>query len=182
MRLRFISSNPHKIGEVRDILQPAGVEIVPVSTKIEELQTTDVEKLVHDKCIKAFQRVGYPLFVEHTGLSVESLNGFPGGLTQIFWDTIQAKRFCELFGGTSLSANTVIGYCDGRRVYQVSGTVGGKVAMKPGGPTDFQWDCVFVPDGSSETFAQMGTERKNQISMRRIALDAFRQKLERRHA
>lgn len=181
MRLRFLSSNPHKISEVRAILEPAGVEIVPISTKIEELQTADVEKLVHDKCIKAFQRVGYPLFVEHTGLNIDALNGFPGGLTQIFWDTLQADRFSQLFGGGPLSARTVIGYCDGRRVCQVSGAVQGTVARTPQGPTDFQWDCVFIPDGSFETFAQMGPERKNQISMRRHALDAFRHQLEQRH-
>jgi XTP/dITP diphosphohydrolase len=40
------------------------------------------------------------------------------------------------------------------------------------GSKDFQWDCVFVPNGYSETFAQMG-DRKNEISMRRKALDAF---------
>jgi XTP/dITP diphosphohydrolase len=42
----------------------------------------------------------------------------------------------------------------------------------PAGLRDFQWDCVFVPDGYTETFAEMG-DRKNDISMRRKALDAF---------
>ena len=37
----------------------------------------------------------------------------------------------------------------------------------------FQWDCVFQPDGYTETFAEMGTAKKNEISMRRKALDKF---------
>ncbi len=92
MRIRFLSSNPFKISEVKAMLTP--VEIVPVPLKIEEIQTTDVRALVRDKCIKAFQQVRHPLFVEHTGLRIGALNGFPDGLTQIFWDTIKADRFC----------------------------------------------------------------------------------------
>ena len=42
----------------------------------------------------------------------------------------------------------------------------------PAGPEDFQWDCVFIPDGSTMTFAEMGTDKDN-ISMRRKALDKF---------
>jgi len=36
----------------------------------------------------------------------------------------------------------------------------------------FQWDCVFVPNGHIQTFAEMG-EAKDEISMRRKALDQF---------
>ncbi|MFG7003113.1 non-canonical purine NTP pyrophosphatase, partial [Burkholderia pseudomallei] len=35
-----------------------------------------------------------------------------------------------------------------------------------------QCDCVFVPDGSTQTFAEMGAA-KDDISMRRKALDLF---------
>ena len=31
----------------------------------------------------------------------------------------------------------------------------------------FQWDCVFQPHGYEQTFAEMGEENKNSISMRR---------------
>ena len=57
---------------------------------IEELQTIDTDKLVRDKAIKAFEHLGEPLFVEHTGLYLNKLNGSFGGLTQIFWDTLLA--------------------------------------------------------------------------------------------
>ena len=66
-----MSGNEHKIKEVQRILDPVGVDIVPVSRKIEELQTQDVHALVRDKLIKAFHEIGRPLFVEHTGLYLE---------------------------------------------------------------------------------------------------------------
>jgi len=104
------------------------------------------------------------------------LNGFPGGLTQIFWDTIQADKFAQLFGQqseTGVIAKTVIGYCDGKKIYQFSGEIEGNVPAAPQGDRAFQWDCVFIPKGHTETFAQMGGDKKNAISMRRKALDTF---------
>lgn len=172
--LRFVSSNRHKIDEAQAILGPHGITIVPVSFKIEELQTTDTQQLVHDKLLKAFSRVGRPLFVEHTGLYISKAKGLPGGLTQIFWDSLQADDFAALFGSgpgpSTAEARTWISYCDGRRIFDFEGAVAGHIVSPPRGSRDFQWDCVFQPDGDAETFAEMGT-RKNDISMRRAALD-----------
>lgn len=170
-----MSGNKHKIAEVQRILAPVGVDIVPVSKKIEELQTEDVERLVRDKVAKAFEAIGRPLFVEHTGLYLGGLNGLPAGLTQIFWDRLQADRFADLVAGlgdTKVIAKTILGYCDGREIHIFEGAIDGTVPRTPAGPTDFQWDCVFVPDGSTQTFAQMGAA-KDHISMRRKALDLF---------
>lgn len=170
-----MSGNEHKIAEVQRILAPVGVDIVPVSKKIEEIQTEDVDRLVRDKVAKAFEAIGRPLFVEHTGLYLNGLNGLPAGLTQIFWDRLQADRFADLVAGLGdprVTAKTILGYCDGREIHIFEGAIEGTVPRTPAGPTDFQWDCVFVPDGSSQTFAQMGAA-KDHISMRRKALDLF---------
>lgn len=175
MRIRFMSGNAHKITEVQRILAPVGVDVVPVSRKIEEIQTEDVESLVRDKLTKAFEAIGRPLFVEHTGLYLSGLNGLPAGLTQIFWDRLQADRFADLVAGlgdAKVTAKTVLGYCDGHKIHLFEGAIDGTVPRTPAGPTDFQWDCVFVPDGSTQTFAEMGTA-KDDISMRRKALDLF---------
>lgn len=175
MDIRFVSSNKYKIDEVTDILRGVGVNVIPAPIKIEELQTEDVRKLVEDKLVKAFQVVGRPLFVEHTGLYVDGLNGLPAGLTQIFWDKLGAERFTEIVGNlpiNNLTAKTVIGYCDGMKIHYFEGAIQGTVPDVPAGDRSFQWDCVFVPDGYKETFAQLG-KAKNDISMRRLALDRF---------
>ncbi|WP_092969816.1 non-canonical purine NTP pyrophosphatase [Ralstonia sp. NFACC01] len=175
MKIRFMSGNEHKIAEVQRILAPVEVDIVPVSKKIEELQTEDVDRLVRDKVAKAFEAIGRPLFVEHTGLYLNGLNGLPAGLTQIFWDRLQADRFADLVAGlgdAKVTAKTILGYCDGREIHIFEGAINGTVPRTPAGPTDFQWDCVFIPDGSTQTFAQMGAA-KDHISMRRKALDLF---------
>ena len=173
--IRFVSGNQQKLDEARAILEHLDIVVSPLKYSIEELQTIDTERLVRDKALKAFKQLGEPLFVEHTGLYLKELNGFPGGLTQIFWDTLLADRFAALFGKSGhnqVTAKTVIGYIDGKRFNLFQGEVHGTVAETPRGNRDFQWDCVFVPDGHDKTFAELG-DVKNQISMRKLALDRF---------
>jgi XTP/dITP diphosphohydrolase len=183
MDIRFLSSNKFKIAEVKAILEPVGVSIVAAPKEINELQTEDVEVLVRDKVIRAFEAVGRPVFVEHTGLQLPGFNDLPGGLTRIFWDRLQADAFVALVDGLrcrDVIARTTIGYCDARRIHFFQGTVRGVVATSPAGSRDFQWDCIFVPEGHSATFAEMGMEEKNKISMRRQALNEFADFLSRR--
>lgn len=175
-KIRFLSSNPHKISEVREILGPKNIEAIPVPRKIEEIQTDDVIVLVRDKAIRAYEMIGRPLFVEHTGLYADALKGLPGGLTQVFWDKLEADAIAAMFralGTARVTAKTHIAYIDGRSIRVFVGEVVGSFAEEPRGNRDFQWDCVFIPDGYSQTFAEMGATQKNKISMRRIALDNF---------
>lgn len=176
MEIRFVTKNPHKAKEVETILGDIGVSIVHAPLKIHEIQTEDIQDIVRDKVLKAFNRIGRPVFIEHTGLYIDSLQGFPGGLTQVFWDKLEADKFSELFGrleNTDLTAKTVIAFCDAKKIYTFEGSVEGNIAPEPRGDRAFQWDCVFVPKGQTETFAELG-EKKNEISMRKLAFDKFR--------
>lgn len=179
MKLIFVSKNHYKHAEASAILEPLGIEVRADRTEIQELQTVDTDALVRDKATRAFQKLGRPLFVEHTGLYLDILNGFPGGLTQIFWDTLGKERFAELFGNEAKRAvaKTYIGYVDGRRVHVFQGEIEGRIVSVPRIDHGFQWDCVFQPIGHDHTFSEMG-ELKNNISMRRIALEALRDHLD----
>ena len=173
--IRFVSQNKFKLLEAQTILARAGIKVIPLTLKVDELQTEDTTRLVKDKTMKAFREVGRPLFVEHTGLYLAHLNGLPGGLTQVFWDTLEADKFADLFGKTAnpaVVARTVIGYTDAKEFFMFEGQVTGRIAETPRGSRDFQWDCVFIPDGNTQTFAELG-EKKNEISMRRVAMDQF---------
>lgn len=174
--IRFISNNEFKIQEASVILMPFGIHIIPIAQKIEEIQTDDVTHLVKDKALKAFRMIGRPLFVEHTGLFIDKIEQLPGGLTQVFWDKLQADRFSQILGGeigaSKAKAVTTICYIDGKQYHIFEGEINGSITMEPKGSRDFQWDCVFVPEGETQTFAEMG-DRKNQISMRKKALTKF---------
>ena len=170
MELRFVTKNPQKLAEFRKLFEGTGYDIVASEITIDEIQTEDLEALVLDKLIKAYDLIRRPVFVDHTGLLIEQLAGFPGGLTELFWERLQNRRLSELFGNSPVTAVTLIGFCDGKSVKTFKGEVSGTIASTPRGPEDFQWDPIFIPDGYSQTFAEMG-DQKNEISMRRLAID-----------
>ena len=173
MRIRFVSRNDNKVREVAEHLHGRGIDIVPVRHGLQELQTSDVDELIRDKCLRAFAYAGRPLIVEHSGLRLDAMNGLPGGLTQVFWDHLLADRFCELYGRTAVNgveARSTLAYCDGRRIAVFTHAVRGSVTPEPRGTRAFQWDCVFVPEGGVQTFAEMGPDKK-AASMRTPALD-----------
>jgi len=173
MQIRFLSKNKYKIEEAKRILNVFDIELLATHFEIDELQTSDTKKLLRDKALKAFKHVGRPIFVEHTGLYLNLLNGFPGGLTQNFWDTLEKEKFAELFAGMEpVMARTDVCYVDGKRVWYFEGEVEGLIVKPPRVDHGFQWDCVFQPLGYEQTFSDMG-RMKDQVSMRRKALEAL---------
>lgn len=177
MDIRFISNNPFKIREIKQMFEHSFINIIPVDYKIKEIQTEDIQDIVKDKVKKAFDKIGRHLIVEHTGLYIKNMQGLPGGLTQIFWDKLGADQFSSLFGQTEnpiLEAKTVIAYCDTKKIHFFEGVIKGICASKPRGSRKFQWDCIFIPDGYDKTFAELGDE-KESFSMRKIALKALDQ-------
>ena len=178
MVIYFVSNNEKKLKEVIDIMSlqlPGSIDIRGFKYKLEEIQSEDSQKIVRDKTLKAFYKVRRPLFVEQTGMYIEDFGNLPGGLTQIVFESITAEKFCEIFGNrsnTNAIAKTIIGYCDGKSIKTFEGSIRGKIASEPRGSSSYHWDSVFIPEGYAETFAEMG-ELKNEISMRRKAVQAF---------
>lgn len=180
MIIYFLSSNPFKLKEVQNILSSPQITIHPIDHKINEIQSSDMKEIVIDKALKAFQQIGRPLLVEQTGLLIKNFGNLPGGLTQIFWDSLKAEAFSKIFaniGDAEVTAKTVIAYCDGKHVYTFDGEIKGHIVYPPRGNQDFQWDCIFEPLGYTKTFAELG-EEKNKISMRKLALEKLKKYLE----
>ncbi len=180
MDIYFVSSNKYKINEVQTILSSTDIHIHAVSEKINEIQSTDMSEIAINKALKAFQKIGRPTLVEQTGLLLKDFGNLPGGLTQIFLATLKADKFSDVFskiGSAEVTAKTVLAYCDGKRIHTFEGEVAGHIVSPPRGNSDFQWDCVFEPLGYDKTFAELGSQ-KNEISMRKIAVEKFRTYME----
>src|SRR5690349_19422216 len=126
MELRFLTKNENKLFEFQQLFERAGHEIVRAPFSIDEIQTEDMEALVIDKAVKAFARVKRPIFVDHTGLYFDFLGGFPGGLTEIFWNKLKNQRLTEIIGQSAqpqATAVTLLGYCDGRTIRVFKGSI-----------------------------------------------------------
>src|SRR5687768_14858426 len=94
-RIYFVSRNKLKVEEIAPLWESSGLRIEHVSHHLIELQTQKFEDIVRDKARKAFAAVRQPVLVDHSGLALDALNGFPGGLTQSFWDAA-GYRTCDL--------------------------------------------------------------------------------------
>ena len=75
-------------------------------------------------------------------------------------------------------ARTIIGYAKNKdEIYYFEGSVKGTI-VKPKGESGFGWDPIFHPEGKEQTFANMPLEEKNELSMRRRALNKLKEFLE----
>jgi XTP/dITP diphosphohydrolase len=123
----------------------------------------------------------YPTLADDSGLEVEALGGKPGvrshryagfeaGLTQD--QSNVRKLMMELSGKSSRSARFVCSLAlliEGILI-QATGVLEGTIIDAPRGTNGFGYDPVFVPKGSSRTFAEMTNAEKNMISHRAKAL------------
>lgn len=174
-RLFLVTSNPFKRDEIEPLCSPLGFTLEHYSHKIEELQSVNADDIVRDKARKAFDVVRQPVLVDHSGLALNALSGFPGGLTQIFWDILQG-RICDLvsaLGDKTATALVSVAYCDGKTIVTQTGSKAGAISDTPRGARDFQWDKIFVPEGETRTYAEMTVIEKNAISQRASAVTAL---------
>lgn len=176
--LVFASSNQHKFDEAREILKSLGVGLRFRRCSIDELQTTDVARLIHKKCLDAYGQIARPLIVEHTTLHSAKYGGFPAGLTSVFLKTVGLAGATDMLGRpgkNQATATTTVAYTDGKKITTFEGSMNGEILDAPTvTDTDwkkFGWNAIFKPDGFSKSLAEIGPAHKNSFSMRRIALE-----------
>lgn len=166
MKLYFVTTNDYKVKEVQRYLTGTTLEVQHVPYRIQEILNLDLELVVKDKVLKAYDYLGHACVVEHGGLLVEALGNLPGGLSKVVWDTV-GDKICTFLSPTdsrAAIAQSVIGYCDGKRVHTFRGETRGTLAETARGSYLFQWDPVFIPNGETKTYAEFGFPDKEKFS------------------
>lgn len=174
MVLTFITSSAHKHAEVERIL---GQALARESLPLEEIQAIELEPVVRHKAKQAFALLGRPVLVEDTGLAFAAWNGLPGALIKWFLTSLGAEGVCRVLrheANREATATTVFAHYAGAEMRVFSGVMQGLIPETPRGAFGFGWDVIFQPLGSARTFAEMTPEEKDRFSMRRIALERFR--------
>lgn len=184
------SANPHKVGEIADILGDA-VEVLPrpgeVADVVEDAPT--LEGNARLKAVAISDATGQAAVADDTGLEVGALDGAPGVRSARFAgdDAIDADNVALLLqrlAGVDVAARSarfrtvaLIRFPDGFEVI-ATGVVEGTIASSPRGDSGFGYDPVFVPaDGDGRTFAEMTPADKHQISHRGRAFRRLRDEL-----
>jgi XTP/dITP diphosphohydrolase len=167
----FVSTNPGKFREVRDLLDSYGVRTRWRRRMLPEPQVETLDEVVVSKLAGVRDIPGYVL-VEDSGLFIPSLHGFPGVYSAHFLKTWGFGPVLELLERRNRRAyfRTVAGLQRGRRHWTFVGEVHGRIAEKPRGRLGFGYDPIFIPDGSSRTFGETPPEGKNELSHRAKAI------------
>ena len=177
-KLVFATNNAHKLEEIRAIL----------GDKVEILSLNDIDchadipetadTLQGNAALKAqyiYDNYGLDCFADDTGLEVEALNGAPGIYSARYAggeghdsEANMKKLLSEMQDKDNRKARfrTVICLIEGGKENFFEGIVNGSIIRERKGGAGFGYDPVFMPDGYSETFAEMGNDEKNKISHR----------------
>lgn len=179
MKIYFATSNKNKFNEFENIL---GFKLNQLNIDLDEIQAIDVEKVVEHKTRQAYKIIKKPVITEDTGLYFEEWGGLPGALAKFFDQTIGYKNLCQMLkSNRRAKAQTVIGYFDGKSYRSFKGEVKGTIARRPKGKNNFGWDIIFIPNGCKKTYAELTSQEKNKISMRKKALNKFKRFLDSAH-
>ena len=166
----FATKNPNKLREVNEIL---GRKLQQIEVELFEPQGLDVAKVVEEKAIDAFHKIGKPVIVEDTGLEFSAWNGLPGALIKWFMEAVGNGGILKMFQGETnrqAIAKTAIGFYDGTKCHIFLGEARGTIPTEIRGQSGFGWDPIFIPEGYKKSFAEMTAKEKNAISMRKFAL------------
>ncbi|MBS1496514.1 MAG: RdgB/HAM1 family non-canonical purine NTP pyrophosphatase [Bacteroidetes bacterium] len=191
--LIFATNNQNKVNEIRAVLKN-NFEIITlkeagINIEIPEPYNT-LEENAKEKSTVIHSLTGKNCFSEDTGLEVQALNGEPGVRSARYaGDDADNKKNIEkllhnLKGISNRSAQfrTVVSLIIDNKEYQFEGICEGQIITEQLGTNGFGYDAIFIPNGSTKTFAQMEMDEKNIYSHRKKASQKFIDFLNKYHA
>ncbi len=178
----FATNNAHKLSEIRaifgDTLHILSLADINCHDDIPETaDTLEGNALIKARWVK--ERYGYDCFADDTGLEVEALDGAPGVHTARYAypdrhdpEANTQKLLASLKNATNRKAQfrTAIALILNGEEHVFEGVVRGEIATEKRGTEGFGYDPVFIPENTGRTFAELGTDVKNQISHRARAV------------
>jgi XTP/dITP diphosphohydrolase len=190
LKVLFASKNNGKIREVKKILGENGIEVLSladfesVPDVVEDRETfLDNSK---KKAKEIYDKFHIPVIADDSGLAVDQLNGRPGVYSARYSGENATdkknneKLVSELVGFPSPHKAKFISvavYYDGNEYISALGELKGEIILEPRGNNGFGYDPLFIPEGYSNTLAELSLEEKNRISHRAKAFTKLKDKL-----
>lgn len=189
-RLVVASHNAGKLREIGDLLAPFGVETVSAGALglPEPAETeTSFEGNARIKAHAAAKAAGLPALADDSGLAIDALGGAPGVYTADWAETGSGRDFpmamAKVHGKLTAAAAPepwtarfvcvlCLAWPDGHDDC-FRGEVAGRIAWPPRGDQGHGYDPIFIRDGDTQTFAELGTVAKNAGSHRSVAFERF---------
>ena len=172
--------NPGKLGEMRDLLAPYGIEAQSAGElglpEPNETGTTFAAN-ARIKATAAAKATGKPAFADDFGLVVEALGGEPGihsarwaGPDKDFRGAMNTIQTLLIERGAKppeqrrmhFVAALCLAWPDGH-TEEFEGRVDGSRCGRRAATEGFGYDPMFKPDGFDRTFGEMGAEEKHGL-------------------
>ncbi len=176
-QLVFATNNAHKLRELGEILKGEftlfSLNDISCTDDIPETGDT-LEANASQKSRYIWDRYQLDCFSDDTGLEIAALNNEPGvhsaryaGEGKNSEDNIE-KVLSKLSGENNRKAcfRCVISLIIRGNEYLFEGQVDGEILPERKGVSGFGYDPIFLPDGYTQSFAEMNADLKNSISHR----------------
>jgi XTP/dITP diphosphohydrolase len=190
-KLVIASNNAGKLSELRHLLEPLGIEVLPQSqfkvSEVDEPHRTFLENAIV-KARHACKRTGLPSLADDSGICVNALNGQPGVLSARYSGEPKSDERNNLKLIDALSSQADRGahyYCvlvllrhaEDPQPIIADGSWHGEIVPDKRGDGGFGYDPHFYLPDLGKTAAELPMEQKNRISHRGQALARLLSKL-----
>lgn len=188
------SGNADKIREIEAITKRFGMEVVSMKdagVPVDDIEETGAtfEENSYIKAKTIWDLTGRTTIADDSGLEVDYLDGAPGIYSARFAGEehdyaknneklLTLMRDVPLESRTARFVTVITMIFEDGETLVARGECHGHINEKPVGVGGFGYDPVFVPEGYEETFAQLGSDVKNQIGHRARALEKLATMLE----
>lgn len=197
MNLYFATNNAHKIAEVSAILRMAGLplNVLPASA-IGGMPPVDEDgdtfaRNARKKADALAGRLGqssvegpWLVAADDSGLCVDALHGAPGVYSARYagaaaTDDENNAKLLKAMDAVTEADRAAAFHCAiavtsrAGNVHTFAGRCPGRILPRRRGNGGFGYDPLFVPDGCTQTYAELSEIEKNRISHRAQALAAF---------
>lgn len=172
LEIKYILGDNFYLFSLRDI---ACFEDIPENS-------LSLEENALSKAKYVYQKYKLNCFADDTGLEVYALNNAPGVYSKRYAGENKNpkaniyKVLTNLEGKNNCSARfrTVIALIYKKKEYLFEGIIEGTITKEEKGETGFGYDSIFIPQGYTKTFAELGQKIKNTISHRSKAINKLR--------
>lgn len=160
----FITGNQHKADYLATML---GITLEHQKVDLDEIQSTDLDKIVTHKVEQAYKELARPVLVEDVALNFTALNSLPGPFIKFFVESPDGlEKLCRMLDGfddRSARAECTFGYYDGTQLELFHGGLDGMIATSPRGENGYGWDRIYEPMGyGGRTRAELSPEEDEE--------------------
>jgi len=183
MRILVATMNAGKLREYERLLADVpGLELETMESLSEPVEVVEDRDTFRGNALKKAIEIaavaGMPCLADDSGLEVDAIGGRPGVYSARYagegaTDSENNAKLLDELSRTADDERTARFRCaiviadeSGIELAIAEGTCEGVIGSGPKGTHGFGYDPLFIPDGYTQTMAELGPDTKNEISHR----------------